>query len=99
MNSLIKKGNIEIIKQLPITDIDPEYLNNIKFIKEHKIIDYFLGTEEENKFYQIIIEQVTKISQNRILDLKNIFDIFPVQKIKKKFALLISAKIKENRSY
>ena len=45
--------NIEIIKQLPITDIDPEYLNNIKFIKEHKIIDYFLGTEEENKFYQI----------------------------------------------
>ena len=94
MNSLIKKGNIEIIKQLPITDIDPEYLNNIKFIKEHKIIDYFLGKEEENKFYQIIIEQVTKI-----LDLKNIFDIFPVQKIKKKFALLISAKIKENRSY
>ena len=93
MNSLIKKGNIEIIKQLPITDIDPEYLNNIKFIKEHKIIDYFLGTEEENKFYQII-EQVTKI-----LDLKNIFDIFPVQKIKKKFALLISAKIEENRLY
>ena len=69
-------------------------MNNIKFIKEHKIIDYFLGTEEENKFYQIIIEQVKKI-----LDLKNIFDIFPVQKIKKKFALLISAKIKENRSY
>ncbi len=68
-------------------------MNNIKFIKEHKIIDYFLGTEEENKFYQIIIEQVTKI-----LDLKNIFDTFPVQKIKKKFALLISAKIKENRS-
>ena len=69
-------------------------MNNIKFIKEHKVIDYFLGTEEENKFYQIIIEQITKI-----LDLKNIFDIFPVQKIKKKFALLISAKIKENRSY
>ena len=69
-------------------------MNNIKFIKEHKIIDYFLGTEEENKFYQIIIEQVTKI-----LDLKNIFDIFPVQKIKKKFALLISAKIEENRLY
>ena len=45
--------NIEIIKQLPITDIDPEYLNNIKFIKEHIIIDYLLGTEEENKFYQI----------------------------------------------
>ena len=68
-------------------------MNNIKFIKKHKIIDYFLGTEEENKFYQIIIEQVTKI-----LDLKNILDIFPVQKITKKFALLISAKIKENRS-
>ena len=69
-------------------------MNNIKFIKEHIIIDYLLGTEEENKFYQIYNR-----SDNKNIGFENIFDIFPVQKIKKKFALLISAKIKENRSY
>ena len=86
----LNKENLKIMKQIPITDIEPNYKNNIELIKNNKLIEYFLNTKTEKIIYEIILEQITKIT-----DLQSIFDIFPIDKIKTEFAFMINQKIKE----
>ena len=84
-----EKKDPGIMKYIPLTDISPNYLKNIELMKKYKIINCFLNSRMENRFYITILEQVKKI-----LDLKFIFDIFPLKEIKNSnFTLLINQKI------
>ena len=85
-----EKKEPEIMKYIPLTDIDPNYLKNIELMKNYEIINCFLDSNMENIFYSIILEQV-----NKIIDLKFIFEIFPFKHINEKFVSLINKKIKE----
>ena len=83
---IIIKEDPEIMREIPITDASPEYIDYIK-----KIIDVFIGEKDkEEKFYEIILEQIKKIT-----DLNSIFEIFPNEKINNKFLPLIHKKIIE----
>ena len=85
-----EKREPEIMKYIPLTDIDPDYLKNIELMKNYEIINCFLGSKMENEFYSVILDQV-----NKIIDLKFIFEIFPLKQINEKFISLINEKIKK----
>ena len=84
-----EKRNPEIMKYIPLTDISPKYLKNIELMKKYKIINLFLNSTMEEKFYKILIGKIKKI-----LDLKFIFDIFTLNEINLKFANLINYIVK-----
>ena len=91
--NIIIKQDPEIMREIPITDASPEYMDNIKLIKDNKIIEHFINTENtemEKKFYEIILKQIKKI-----MDLNSIFEIFPIEKINERFLPLIHKKIIE----
>ena len=88
--SIIIKKVPEIMREIPITDASPEYIDYIKLIKDNKIIEFFINTRMEEKFYEIILEQIKKIT-----DLNSVFEIFPIEKINNKFLPLIYKKIIE----
>ena len=77
------------MREIPITDASPEYIDYIKLIKDN-IFDVFINKDKEEKFYEIILEQIKKIT-----DLNSIFEIFPNEKINNKFLPLIHKKIIE----
>ena len=87
---IIIKEDPEIMREIPITDASPEYIDYIKLIKDNKIIEVFINKDKEEKFYEIILEQIKKIT-----DLNSIFEIFPNEKINNKFLPLIHKKIIE----
>ena len=67
----------EIFKYIPITDDDENYLDYINIIKKHNLCGLFLEKHKiKIKFYNILLEQMKKI-----IDFKNLFDIFPIEKI------------------
>ena len=83
-----EKKDPEIMKYIPLTDIDPNYLKNIEWMKKYEIINCFLESKMENKFYEIILKQVNKIS-----DFKFIFEIFSFKLINEKFTNMINTKL------
>ena len=89
-DKIIIKEDPEIMREIPITDASPEYIDYIKLIKDNKIIEVFINKDKEEKFYEIILEQIKKIT-----DLNSIFEIFPNEKINNKFLPLIHKKIIE----
>ena len=84
--------NPNIFRNIDITSNNKNYLINIKKLKENKIWELFKDSNIDIKveFYNSFLDQI-KI----ILDLKNIFDLFPVDIIEIDFFLLISYKLKE----
>ena len=88
----IKKKDPEILRNIPITNIDENYLKNIEVMKDKKLWKLIVESKEEirNKFYEILLEQIKKVT-----DLKSIFDIFPIKEINKSFMILINKKIDE----
>ena len=45
------------MREIPITDASPEYIDYIKLIKDNKIIEVFINKKDkEEKFYEIILE-------------------------------------------
>ena len=90
-NPIFKNSNNrdpEIFRYISITDIDKNYLENIKKIKENKLWSLFSEQNSKMKFYGIILEQMKKLK-----DFKSIFDIFPIREIDTNFVYLINAKI------
>ena len=81
-----------IFSFIPITDEDKDYLNNIALIKKNRLWEIYDNSNNDlqEKFYQIILEQMKKIR-----DFKSIFEIFPMKSIKQNFNLLINGKVKE----
>ena len=64
--------------------------NNLKLIKENRIMNLFSGLnpDNENKLYQVVLSQMKKFK-----DLKIIFELFPKTAINKKFVKQINDKI------
>ena len=83
-----EKKDPEIMKYIPLTDVEPNYLKNIEWMKKYEIINCFLESKMENKFYEIILKQVNKIS-----DFKFIFEIFSFKLINEKFTNMINTKL------
>ena len=88
--SIIIKKDPEIMREIPITDASPEYIDYIKLIKDNGVVEFFVDAGMEEKFYEIILEQIKKIT-----DLNSVFEIFPIEKINNKFLPLIYKKIIE----
>ena len=59
-DKIIIKEDPEIMREIPITDASPEYIDYIKLIKDNKIIEVFINKDKEEKFYEIILEQTKK---------------------------------------
>ena len=86
-----EKRDPEIFKYIPITDDDDNYLDYIKLIKKHNLWRIFLkNNKTKDKFYQIISEQMKKI-----IDFKNLFDIFPIDQIDSNLAEKINTKFED----
>ena len=79
-----------IFRYIPITDIDKNYLKNIKLLKDYKIYDLYSESSYKIKseFLTIILEQIKKVR-----DFKSIFDIFPIKCIDRNFTFLINGKM------
>ena len=88
----IKKKNPEILRNIPITNEEENYLKNIELMKDKKIWKIIVESKEEIKikFCEVLLEQIKKVS-----DLKSIFDIFPIDEISKSFTILINKKMQE----
>ena len=84
------KKDPEIMKYIPLTDIDPNYLKNIEYMKKYKVINFFINSIMEKKFYNIILEKIKKI-----LDFKFIFEIFTPKEINKNFLFMINGMIEK----
>ena len=81
----------EIFKYITITDEDPNYLVNIKLIKDNKLYNMFSENRKmQTKFYKILLDQMKKV-----IDFKSLFDIFPLNSINNEFTPLINQKFKE----
>ena len=87
-----KKNDPIIMEYIEITDVDPNYLKNIEFIKKYALIDLFLNSngKKEKKFYSIILNKVRKIK-----DLESIFNIFQMKRINQGFTFLINGKMNQ----
>ena len=87
-----KKNDPIIMEYIEITDVDPNYLKNIEFIKKYALIDLFLNSNDkkEKKFYSIILNKVRKIK-----DLESIFNIFQMKRINQGFTFLINGKMNQ----
>ena len=87
-----KKNDPIIMEYIEITDVDPNYLKNIEFIKKYSLIDLFLNSNDkkEKKFYSIILNKVRKIK-----DLESIFNIFQMKRINQGFTFLINGKMNQ----
>ena len=85
-----KKRDPEIMRYIPITDTDSNYMENIQLIKDYNILNIFIDSchETEEKFYEILLEQIKNIK-----DFKNIFIIFATKNINRKFYYFITNKI------
>ena len=84
------KNDPKIMEYIHITDEDPNYLKNIELIKKNRIYSIFIDSKVENEFYSILLKQIKKI-----MDFKNIFDIFSLKNINKKFNNLLNDKMNE----
>ena len=94
-DSRFKKSDLRdpnIFKFIDITNKDKNYLINIKIMKKNKIWILFKESTDEMKktFYNSFLNQI-----NSIIDLKNIFELFPIDEIKLIFINLISIKLAE----
>ena len=81
-----------IFKYISITDEDKNYLENIQVLKKRKVWELFDKCSDAKKigFYEAFLDQIKKI-----LELKNIFELFPDDVIDKNFNKLIGSKIQE----
>lgn len=81
-----------IFKYIPITDIDKNYLNNIKLLKDNSL--YFLYFNSDfhlkKKFYKVIIAQIKKIK-----DFASIFSLFPLKYIDRDLTFELNSKLKD----
>ena len=85
------KRDPDIFKYIPITDEDENYLDYIELIKKHNLWRIFLKNKKKKKnFYNILIEQMKKI-----IDFKNLFDIFPINQIDIELTYSINKKLEE----
>ena len=85
---IAKERDPKIFKDIQITDNDENYKENIKKLKENRILSNFKNSKNENEFYNIFLKQV-----KRLKDFKFIFELFSIEDINKKFAYLIKKKI------
>ena len=85
-----KDRDPKIFKDIQITDIDKNYKENIKILKDNRIWSIFVNSKKEKEFYKIFLEQVKKVK-----DFAFIFELFSIKDINKKFACLIKVKIEE----
>ena len=88
----IKKKNPEILRNIPITNVEENYLENIELMKDKKLWKIIVESKEEIKikFCEVLLEQIKNVN-----DLKSIFDIFPIDEINKSFTGLINKKMQE----
>ena len=101
------KRDPEIMKYIPITDINPNYLKYIESIKKFKLFELFLNPLdiEDNvnditlySFYNNREKKFYSIVLNqikKIIDLKNIFYILSTDLINIKFTILINEKVEQ----
>ena len=94
-NPIFKNNNNrdpKIFNYIPITDIDKNYLDNIKQIKDFRLWEIFSESNYKTQSYfkSVIIEQM-----NKIRDFNSIFEIFPLEYFDKDFTFLINGKIQK----
>ena len=79
-----------IFNYIPITNKDNNYLNNIELLKKNKIWEIYSKSNYnlKKKFFEIIASQIEKI-----IDIKSIFDIFPIKFIDCEFTLQINKRL------
>jgi hypothetical protein len=79
-----------IFNYIPIANKDNNYLNNIELLKKNIIWEIYSKSNYKlkKKFFEIIASQIEKI-----IDIKSIFDIFPIKFIDREFTLQINNRL------
>ena len=79
-----------IFTYIPITNKHNDYLKNIELLKKNTIWEIYSKSNDmlKKKFFENITSQIEKI-----IDIKSIFDIFPIKFIDREFTLQINNRL------
>ena len=91
-NSNYTQRDGSIMKYIPITDVDPNYKNNIQLLKDNNICRLFLNSHfyVKKQFIDSILEQIKKVR-----DFQSIFELFNPREIDRDVITGINNKMKE----